>query len=340
MILEGKTTQKGALLHLLFAFMAIHALTVLTSCDRQSWPIHVEGKAQGSTFNMTIYGLDDDSLSTKIGSWLSDYNQRASAWDSQSTLSRLNAGDSVVVDEDFVELAQISRMIHGLSNGYMSPTLNPIIEAWGFGASEGYLSLSDSSAVQQLMRQVNDARPWCPEKPGLWAWPEGMSLTFTAVAQGHSVDLIAERLMAMGATAAIVEIGGEVRCFGHKPNGKDFNVGIEKPLEQKSKDLQEIIPLRDRALATSGDYRNVKKDAVTGQRYAHTIDAFTGWPARSNLLSATMIGPTCAEADGMATASMAMGFEATVAWMSTHPLWDAYLIYVDSDGVLTTWSSY
>ena len=131
-----------------------------------------------------------------------------------------------------------------------------------------------------------------------------------------------------------------MRCFGRKPNGKDFKVGIEKPLEQKSKDLQEIIPLRDRALATSGDYRNVKKDVVTGEMYAHTIDAFTGWPARSSMLSATMLGPTCAEADGMATAAMAMGPVKTKAWLAANPLWDAYLIFLAGDGTLTTWSSF
>ena len=340
MILGAKTRQKDTLLRLFSACIAISILTLLASCQRNALPTHVNGIAQGSAFNITIYGLDDDSLTYRIGACLSNNNQLASAWDSQSTLSRLNAGDSVYVAQDFVELAQISRMIHSLSNGYMSPTLNPLIEAWGFGSGLGYLNMSDSLAVQQLMRQVNDARSWCPEKPGLWAWPEGMSLSFTSVAQGHSVDLISERLMAMGATAAIVEIGGEVRCFGRKPNGKDFKVGIEKPLEQKSKDLQEIIPLRDRALATSGDYRNVKKDVVTGERYAHTIDAFTGWPARSNMLSATLIGPTCAEADGMATAAMAMGPVKTKTWLAANPLWDAYLIFLAGDGTLTTWSSY
>lgn len=187
---------------------------------------------------------------------------------------------------------------------------------------------------------VNDPRPWCPDSVGLWAWPDGMTLSFTAVAQGHSVDIVCEHLMTMGASAALVEIGGEVRCFGTKPNGKDFKIGIEKPLEHKSKDLQEIIPLRDRALATSGDYRNVQQDTSTGERYAHTINAFTGWPARSKMLSATMIGPTCAEADGMATAAMAMGHGATIDWLANHPLWDAYLIYVAEDESLATWSSY
>ena len=166
-----------------------------------------------------------------------------------------------------------------------------------------------------------------------------MQLNFMSFSQGHSVDVVLDYLKARGATAAFVEIGGEVRTFGQKPDGTSFRVGIEQPQEAKGKELMETVELQERALATSGNYRNYKTDPATGAHYGHTLDAKTGWPIQTDVLSATMMGPSCALADGMATAAMAMGLERTRKWLQAHPEWDAILIYGSEKEGLSVWST-
>ena len=165
-------------------------------------------------------------------------------------------------------------------------------------------------------------------------------LNFMSFSQGHSVDIVCDSLRARGATAAFVEIGGEVRTFGVKPDGSSYKVGIELPHQGKSSEYAQTVELNERALATSGNYRNYKVDPVTGAHYGHTLDAKTGWPIQTDVLSATLIGPTCAEADGMATAAMAMGMEKTKQWLAQHPEWDALLITGNEAEGLQVWASW
>ena len=134
----------------------------------------------------------------------------------------------------------------------------------------------------------------------------------------------------------MVEIGGEVKCQGLNPDGNEWTVGIEKPIENAepgSTDYQFIAKLKNMSLATSGNYR--KFYMLDGKKYAHTINPVTGYPVNHNLLSVTVIAKSCTNADGYATAFMVMGLINSIDFINNNPdlELEAYFVF-DNNGTL------
>lgn len=337
MILVVRSAIRGATWRLFLVLSAV----MLASCGTSTQEFAVEGEAQGSTFVVRAYG---DSLRVSeedVARWLQEYNSAVSVWDPSSELSRLNRGEAVSPSAILADLLLITGVLREATDSIVEPSLEPILQAWGFTAGGNQLLPSgegparDSVLVDSLMLRVR----WTP----IAAVKGPMTLTrpinVNAFAQGHSVDLLLDSLRARGASAAFVEIGGEVRAFGQKSEDKSFTVGIEKPLTSGDRSLQLTVKLDDRALATSGNYRKFQVDSATGLKYGHSIDPRTGWPAPTDMLSATLIGPTCAEADAYATMAMVIGMQGTKQWLAGHPEWDAILIYSDPKGGVKIYNS-
>jgi thiamine biosynthesis lipoprotein len=173
----------------------------------------------------------------------------------------------------------------------------------------------------------------------LWKSDPRIILDFNAIAQGYSVDIVCRHFDELGIKRYLVEIGGEVRVKGDK-EGVLWRIGIDRPEDNNmvpGENLQAIISLKDRALATSGNYR--KFYVENGIKYSHTIDPKTGYPAKNQLLSATIVAGDCATADGIATACMVMGKERTIDFLKVHPEFDAFLVYSDDQGNFRTWAT-
>ena len=143
----------------------------------------------------------------------------------------------------------------------------------------------------------------------------------------------------LGIKNYLIEIGGEVRAKGTK-GGDLWKIGIDKPVDNNmspGENLQAVIRIGDKALSTSGNYR--KFYVENGIKYSHTIDPHTGNPAKNTLLSATIIADDCSTADGIATACMVMGKDASIEFINQHHELAAYLVYSDDAGNFLTWSS-
>ncbi|MPM45506.1 FAD:protein FMN transferase [bioreactor metagenome] len=158
-------------------------------------------------------------------------------------------------------------------------------------------------------------------------------LDASAIAKGQSSDVIGKLLESNGCENYMIEIGGEVACKGVNPSGKKWQIGIDKPIDSpfdNDDELQTIVAISGVGLATSGNYRQFYyKD---GKKYAHTINPKTGYPVDHNLLSATVIAPTCMQADAYATAFMVLGVKNSLALCKKIPGMECYLIYVDDKG--------
>ena len=144
-------------------------------------------------------------------------------------------------------------------------------------------------------------------------------------------------LQQQGITNYMVEVGGEVRCSGVNDQGATWVMQIDKPVDGDAHVQQTTVPLQERSLATSGNYR--KFIEIGGQRYGHTIDPRTGRPAMNALLSASVIADDAATADALGTALMVMGPEEAKAWLGQHTEVDAYLIIDDGRGGYASWST-
>jgi thiamine biosynthesis lipoprotein len=155
----------------------------------------------------------------------------------------------------------------------------------------------------------------------------------SAIAKGYGVDVVADFLEQQGVTNYMVEIGGEIRAKGKNDKGRIWRVGIDKPIDDPStmsREIQDVIQMKNGALATSGNYRQFYiKD---GKKYAHTIDPRIGYPVQHSLLSASVFAPDCMSADAYATSFMVLGLEESIVIVEKDSLLEAYFIYSDSLG--------
>ena len=165
-------------------------------------------------------------------------------------------------------------------------------------------------------------------------------LDCSATAKGYGTDVVAKLLRSKGVNNFMIEIGGEIVTSGLNPDQKPWRVGISKPeddVQGAGQEVQSIVAITDKAMATSGNYRNFYYKG--GKKYAHTIDPKTGYPVQQSILSATAFANTCAVADAYATSFMVMGVEKAKQVLAQHPELMAYLIYSDQDGKNAVWYS-
>jgi len=165
-----------------------------------------------------------------------------------------------------------------------------------------------------------------------------MMIDPNAIAPGYVSDIISEFFDTKGIRNYLVEIGGELRCKGKNKVGEAWRVGVDKPIENPlEREIQQVFHLGQIAVATSGNYRKFYEE--NGVKYSHTIDPKTGYPARSNLLSATVFADDCIYADAYATVCMVIGFEKAKQLSEQVPGLQMYLIYSDSTGAFRTWQT-
>jgi len=316
-------------------------LFLVYSCEKESQKAyqHLEGLAFGTSFHITMDDGENQVSEADIDSLIHAMNRSLSTYIPNSDISRINNGDTtVIVDELFKEVFEKSARIFTESDGAFDPTIGTLVNAWGFGPADPIEDMQQKD-VDSLLVFVGFQKLKLENSKLIKTYPE-MFLDFNANAKGFAVDVIGRFLEEQGVKNYLVEIGGEIRARGNNAKNQVWRVAIEKPNFDGSRSFQTIIALDNEAIATSGNYRKFKIDAVTGEKYAHTIDTKTGYPSKSNLLSASVIGEIdCADVDAYATAFMAMGLEKTQEFLDNHIDLKAFLIYADENGSLQTYTT-
>ena len=293
------------------------SLLLLVSCAQKEY-------RQNSNFVFgTIYNItyqSDKDLQQEIEAELMKVDGEFSMFNPQSTVARINSGDSTVErSEMFNEIYQLAQTVSKETDGAFDITVAPLVNAWGFGFKHEQLPTPEQvDSLLQLRNQMD----------------------FSAIAKGYGCDVVARLLESHGIHNYMVEIGGEVVVSGKNAKGDDWHIGITKPRDDSLSvegEMQTVLSITDHAMATSGNYRNFYYQG--GRKYAHTIDPRTGYPVQHSLLSATVLAEHCATADAYATSFMVLGVEGAKAVLARHPELMAYLIYTDEKGQLTTWAS-
>lgn len=294
---------------------------------------HNEGTIFGTLYHAKYLCARD--LQADIEAELQKVDASLSMFNPGSTISKINKGESNQVDEMLSEVLELSFSINKATDGAFDPTVAPLVNAWGFGFKNG--QLPNNKQVDSLLVLVGLS--------GIHL--EGNKLTkdnplsildFSAIAKGYGVDKAAQVLRSHNIKDFMVEIGGEVVTEGVNEKGEPWRIGINKPDDDSTStntELQDVISLSGKAIATSGNYRNYYiKD---GRKIAHTINPKTGYPAQQDILSSTVMAPNCAEADAFATAFMVLGLEQAKQVLRTQPQLEAYFIYSDEKGNYQTW---
>lgn len=278
-------------------------MPLLVSCSGLEYR-RAEGIIWHTAYHVTYNS--DCNLEDSILASLNSVGNSLNVFDNNSLVSRVNAGDSVAVDSDFVRVYEASVNVYKLSDGAFDPTLGPLIMAWGFG--RGHTATADTLRVDSLLSIVGIARTHLDHGLLVKEDPR-IEFNFSAIAKGYGCDRVARMLAANGSDDYLIEIGGEIACAGVSPSGDKWRISIDRPVVQDSvtHESQCIIEISDCGVATSGNYRNFHGEG--NNRYGHTISAQTGRPVQTDVLSATVVATTAMEADALATAMMAMGAE-------------------------------
>jgi thiamine biosynthesis lipoprotein len=253
-----------------------------------------------------------------------------STYNPNSIISKINSNQkNVKLDKYFITCFKKAKEVWKNTNGNFDPTVYSLVNAWGFGP--GKKQKIEQKRIDSILKFVGFNLIELKGNKIIKKDPR-VALDFNAFAQGYSVDVIAEFLNSKKITSYVVEIGGEVFAKGKTNDGKNWNIGIEKPIDNKSSGnpLFMNIKLDGLAVATSGNYR--KYTIEDGIRYSHHIDPKTGYPTKNNLLSVSVISKECITSDANATGILVMGLEKAKVFLQKHPELQAFLIYSDENG--------
>ena len=289
----------------------------------------------GTTFTVT-YQCDSD-MSQSIKAELMKVDYSLSPFNKESVITAINNNEDVKPDKMFMDVFQLAMDVSRETDGAFDITVAPLVNAWGFGFKSG-----EKPTARQVdsLRHIIGYQKISVDNGKIRKQDPRMMLDCSAIAKGYGTDVVANFLRSRGVKNFMVEIGGEIVTCGVNPERLPWKVGVIKPEDDSlsvSHELQTILNVTDIAMATSGNYRNFYYQG--GRKYAHTIDPKTGYPVQHNILSATVLAKTCAQADAYATSFMVMGLDKAQKVLERHPEMMVYFIYDDGQGKNAVWFS-
>ncbi len=321
--------------HLLWVIMRPAALLLvaffLTACGQDAKPrvIGFTGLTMGTSYTLKWVAQDTsqvESVRQQAEQVLAQINQSMSTYIPDSELSRLNQrqdASAQTVSSSLFEVLALSQAVSQQTAGAFDITVGPLVNLWGFGPDGRVIKAPDGQQIDQLKPRIGHRRVQLDSGLQQVQKPVGMYLDLSAIAKGYAVDRLAALLIERGVESYLAEIGGELRAKGVKPDGQAWRIAVESPVAGE-RAIQRIIEVKDVGIATSGDYRNYFEEQ--GVRFSHTIDPATGRPISHKLASVTVLRPTCAEADALATAFMVMGDERAYQFALEHAISALFIV--------------
>lgn len=314
-------------------------LTILLfSCNgSENKKAYIYHQEQGEIFHtgFHIKYAYSRSLREEIMAELERFDQSLNPFREDAIITKVNRNEPVKLDTFFRNVFDRSQEISRKTDGKFDITISPLINAWGFGFAN--MDSINPAIIDSLKQFVGYEKITIDTEGNIVKSDPRITLNTSAIAKGYACDVVGDLLERHGIENYMVEIGGEITARGVNDKGECWRIGVEKPIDDNfgmQHELQTILSLCDKALATSGNYRNYYiKD---GKKYAHTIDPQSGYPSQTDILGATVIADDCMTADAFATAFMTMGIEKSKAVAATVPGLDYLFIYEMADGSFGT----
>ena len=293
----------------------------LQACASRASIVVLDGESMGSGWSVKYVGHDESAAATRVAieRHLADIDAQMSTWKPKSDLSRFNAapaGTWQTVPPALFDVMQAAIALAADTQGAYDPTVGPLVELWGFGPGTSRREPPERAAIDAMRARIGWQRVRfdIPQRRVFQAG--GVHIDLSSIAPGHALDRIATELESRGVANYLIEIGGELRARGRKPDAQPWSVAIQRPLDNDTADgaidAQHVIALRDAALGSSGDYRHFFEDG--GRRYAHRIDPRTGYPLDNGVASVTVLRERGLDADPLATALSVLGVDAGMAF--------------------------
>ena len=322
----GKGRATGPFRLLLWLMLAgLLGLALWGGWQQQRQPVvhALDGWTMGSTWNVRLVatpGVDLVLLRSGIEAQFAELDHQLSNYRDDAVLARLNrapVGEWQPLPTHLGAVLRFGQQLHAESGGAFDLTVKPLVNLWGFGAAEPRTTLPSAAEIAAARALAGSAQLEFSADGAQVRRTAAIAVDVDAIAPGYAADVIAAWLVAQGLPDHLVEVGGELRASGQRPDGSAWRVGIERPQRERGS-VEQVIAVRAGGIATSGDYRDFVE--IDGRRYSHTIDPATGWPVTHALTSVTVIADTGLQADGYATALMVLGPERGMAWADARRL--------------------
>ncbi len=319
--------------------LLIALFIVFYSCNKKNKnESYFQGEALGTTYHIKVIANNNSKYvyQKDIDSVIEAVNRSLSTYRKNSLISRVNKGEILKADKQFIEVFNTANEIYNSTNGFYDPTIGILVNAWGFGPKKKIKGIEkDSILIDSLLSFVGYNMVFIDEKGIIKKKYPKIYFDFNSIAKGYAIDRVGKMLSDKDIKNYLVEIGGEVLAKGRNTiKNRAWLVGIDNPLKGKKNNFVSKIELYNQAIATSGNYRKFYVDKETGKKYVHTLNPKTGYPVISNLLSASVVAKNCTIADGYATAFMVLGLEKTKDFLIKHKELQAFLVYSDEEGNL------
>ena len=309
-------------------FVILLLLLFLTACKavEAAEPVKTQFLAMDTVMSFTVYGKNASAAAALGEKRVQELEALFSVTAEDSDIYRANHADgqSVELSGDTRRLLAEALEISDATGGALDVTIYPVVRAWGF--TTGEYRVPEDGELSALLERVDYKR--IALEDNILTVPEGMELDLGAVAKGYTGDRLMEIFQDAGVTSAIVELGGNVQALGSKPDGAPWRVAVQSPDGAGYAGVLEIV---NKAVVTSGGYQRYFEQ--NGETYWHIMDPATGRPARSGLVSVTIVADRGAEADGLSTSLFVMGREKAAAYWRAHPGFD--FVMIEEDGRVT-----
>lgn len=296
----------------------------------------ISGQAQGTTYAASYFATDSLITKLQIDSILNVIDLSMSLYRSNSTINQFNKmqNGSVKVDEHMAAVLNKSFQINKETGGLFDITIQPLMRLWGFYNKENRV-LPDTTKIKVLLNDVTGMDKIKFHQSWLSKKNKQVEIDLNGIAQGYSVDVIADFIEAKNISSYVFELGGEIRGKGPKPDGSNIKIGIEGPTanEFENPEMKHIISFNDGAVTTSGSYR--KYISFNGKNYGHIINPKTGYPIDNEIISVTIFAKKAIDADGYDNALMLMRVEKAIKFVEGKKDLEAYIIYKKPDGKVT-----
>lgn len=293
----------------------------------------LSGLAQGTTYKISYYATKQTVSENQIDSILCKIDSSMSIYKSYSLISAFNISDaSVTMDNHFKTVIEKSFEISRASDGIFDITIYPLVEAWGFGPVKPD-ALPDRNQIKAILKDVGyqhlkiEGDQLIKDKPFV-------KIDLNGIAQGYSVDVVADFLTVKGVKSFIVELGGELRVKGTKPGNERYKIGIEGVNDGDFLPVQRYIEIENGAITTSGNYR--KFHQAGSRKISHLINPKTGFYLQNNMISATVYAKDAISADGYDNVLMGLGLEQALTFLKKRKDLSAYLVYTENGVVKDT----
>lgn len=283
--------------------VVISALAV--SCREKVLPpqVHV---CMDTVCSVNLYDDGTEKLYKEIFLRLDELEKQFSVTIPESYVSQLNrsAGSGPIqISKEMFDVLEVCRKVSDISGGAFDITMNPVIQLWGINTEK--VRVPEQKEIIEALEKVGYDRMHFADDGVRWAILErGMGINLGAVAKGFAADEIVKVLEFHGVKKAVINLGGNIYCYGKKEDRKLWSVGIKNPKEPEGTPLLKVTT-DETSVVTSGNYeRFFEQD---GKRYHHIFDPKTGFPSDNSIASVTVICKNSTAADALSTACFVMG---------------------------------